>query len=351
MGIEREVVAIRKRRKKERGFVVPDRLQGVSKARVREFLSLVGLGDKMNVVDAVYALLDDETESWFRNAPEGSTLASGAANRHIGCHVAILQRGKSTRLDREGRDYWLKPLTDIGAIEEVILSKGRFVPGHLIAKSSNSSYRLANGFLHVLQAPDREWKSLAERWLKEETMRERLAVRREVEAVEKAAHTSKHAELIAQSVEVYAKRFLKDYEVIYVDDGDRDRITEDAGQRLERAGIELRLDDASPDVLLWNSRTDRLWVIEAVTSDGEVDEKKVEAVTRLVKRHHKAGVSFTTTYRSWKDAAKRQGAHRNIAVGTYIWIADDPGRALWVMSFNPPQAIESLPPDDRSLSE
>ena len=31
-----------------------------------------------------------------------------------------------------------------------------------------------------------------------------------------------------------------------------------------KAGIQLRLEDGMPDVLLWNPQTDRLWVIEAV---------------------------------------------------------------------------------------
>ena len=89
-----------------------------------------------------------------------------------------------------------------------------------------------------------------------------------------------------------------------------------------------------PDVLLWNPETDWLWVIEAVTSDGEVDLHKVMALSRVAQRSGKAGVGFTTTYRTWKEAAARQGAHQNIAVDSYIWIAGDPAKHLLVQSFN-----------------
>ena len=39
-----------------------------------------------------------------------------------------------------------------------------------------------------------------------------------------------------------------------------------------------------PDILLWNQKTDTLWVVEAVTSDGEVDLHKVQGLTRLAQR-------------------------------------------------------------------
>ncbi len=44
---------------------------------------------------------------------------------------------------------------------------------------------------------------------------------------------------------------------------------------MAEAGVALTLEDAMPDALFWNPETDHLWVIEAVTSDGEVDAHKV----------------------------------------------------------------------------
>jgi hypothetical protein len=125
-------------------------------------------------------------------------------------------------------------------------------------------------------------------------------------------------------------RFLQDFQVLYVDDSDGDRISDTERDNMKRAGIELTLDDAMPDVLLWNPKTDEIWVIEAVTSDGEVDLHKVEQINRLAKRCGKKFVGFTTTYRTWKDAATRQGKHTNIAIGTYIWIQGDPAKQFKV---------------------
>jgi hypothetical protein len=44
-------------------------------------------------------------------------------------------------------------------------------------------------------------------------------------------------------------------------------------------------------------------------------------------------VDFTTAYRTWKEAAARQGTHGNVAVGSYIWIQADPARHFRVESF------------------
>jgi len=85
--------------------------------------------------------------------------------------------------------------------------------------------------------------------------------------------------------------------------------------------------------LLWNKKTDHLWVIEAVTSDGEADFHKVEQLTRLANRCGKKGIGFTTAYRNWKDAASRQEPNKNLAVDTYVWIQSDPAKHFLVKSF------------------
>ena len=73
------------------------------------------------------------------------------------------------KLDREGRDYWVKPLIDeIAAIERVNFSDGVFVSGHLKAKSPNSAYRLTDAFKRLLVSVEtkiillKAWKNTLE---------------------------------------------------------------------------------------------------------------------------------------------------------------------------------------------
>ncbi|WBX86424.1 BsuBI/PstI family type II restriction endonuclease [Sphingosinicella microcystinivorans] len=98
----------------------------------------------------------------------------------------------------------------------------------------------------------------------------------------KTASDTGHAALINDCVEHYAPRFLEGYEVLYVDDSDGDRISDEERAKMQAAGAELTLADPMPDVLLWHPETDWLWVIEAVTSDGEVDAHKVKGMQASV---------------------------------------------------------------------
>jgi hypothetical protein len=333
MALHDTIAEMRENRIKKTGRAVPDAYQGVTKDRIRAVLRRIHLGDNADLVDNVFALLDNETASWFTRAPAGAKFADGATTAHLACHVGILQRGGG-KLDREGRDYWIKPLREIGGIEAITLEGGEFIAGHVKAKSPNSSYRLDEGLRAVLTASEDAWPALLAEWASQDAARARREFQAQAAEAARALVDTGHSDLIRASIEVYAKRFLPDYRVLYVDDGDGDRITDKDRERFKEAGVELRLEDGMPDVFLWNPSTDKLWVIEAVTSDGEVDLHKVTSLKRVAERSGKAGIDFTTTYRTWKDAAARQGAHQNIAVSSYIWIAADPAKHLLVESFN-----------------
>ena len=134
--------------------------------------------------------------------------------------------------------------------------------------------------------------------------------------------------MIRASHEIYATRFLPGYQVIYIDDGDGDRITTEQKQILAEAGVTLTINDSMPDVLLWNRHSDYLWVIEAVTSDGEVDIHKMNSMNSFAQRNGKKGVGFTTTYPTWKKAAERQSVFKNLAGNAYFWISEDPSRVF-----------------------
>ena len=333
-GLNVKVAQLRKERlaASSNGQAVPDSYQGVSKAKIAKVLRGIALAGNTDLVDGVFALLDDETPSWFANPPPGAKFADGATTVHLASHVGVLQRGEF-KLDREGRDYWIKPLRDLGGIEPILINDGEFIPGHVVAKSPNSAYKLSEGLKAVLKAPDSDWPGLLAAWADADAVRTRRAFQAQAAEASRLLVDTGHSGLIQASIHQYAARFLPEYKVIYIDDGDGDRITDKDRAALAEAGITLKLGDAMPDVLLWCRQTDRLWVIEAVTSDGEVDLHKVTQLQAMAARCGKAGVDFTTTYLTWKDAAARQGKHGNVAVGTYIWIQADPAKHLRVESF------------------
>jgi hypothetical protein len=314
---------------------IPGVLQGVTKERITRVLRALDQ-DSTDCCDAVFALLDNHLDSLFQSAPAGSTFCDGASIAHIASHIGVLQRGQ-VKLDREGRDYWIKPLRRIGAVAEIYLDpkSGRFLPGHPVSKSPNSAYRLNDEFKRILQAREIDWPRLLDEWIRDEALRERLAFQaRQAAATQESVNTS-NADLIEACCTQYSPRFLPGFDVIFTDDADGDRITEDDKEALRDAGLELRLGDAMPDVLLWNSTTDALWVIEAVTSDGEVDDDKVRRLSAFSQRHGKPSIGFTTAYPTWRVAAQRQGRHKNIAADTFVWIREDGSKHYRAEAFEP----------------
>lgn len=303
---------------------LPEELQGVNKERIRATLRAMDR-ESDDMVDAVFALLDNVTPNLFPRARLNAKFCDGTSTQHIAAHVGTWQRG-GARLDREGRDYWIKPLREIGAIEPVYLqpATGAFILGHPVAKSPNSAYRLSATFLGVLVASDAEWATRLGEWIREDNVRTRLQRQAELTKLARAAVDTKHSDLIQACKTFYAPAFLPGFQVVYVDDRDGDRVTEAQRVVLAEIGIAFALGDAMPDILLWNQETNWLWVIEAVTSDGEVDLHKVQQLTELAKRSGKQGVGFTTAYQTWKAAAARQSRHKNLPPGTYLWIMEDP---------------------------
>lgn len=151
MAFIHDIIAKRRQAALDAGHAaVPDAYQGVTRKRVEDVLKTV---DRFtpDQRDAVFALLDNIEESWYhykyKNFPKGFKFCDGATTAHVACHFGIWQRGES-KSDREGRDYWLKPLWEIGAMEKVFFDANTncFVPGHPVAKSNYTAYRLAPSF-------------------------------------------------------------------------------------------------------------------------------------------------------------------------------------------------------------
>ncbi|WP_421349882.1 BsuBI/PstI family type II restriction endonuclease [Aeromonas veronii] len=307
--------------------VLPEHYDGVTKKKILSVLARIDQG-KENIIDAVFAMLCDEPH-WSKSAAkQGYKFRDGATTAQIGAHIGILQRGRDIKLDREGRDYWLKPLWQIGAVQKVTYESAlkSFQYGHK-PKSSACGYRLADDFIDILKSSDGEWQRKLDEWVSEDKCRERLAF--QAEQVGDGFQTD-HSNLIEASYRVYAKRFLRGYQVVYIDDGDGDRISQEQLETLEKAGLAITLEDSMPDVLLWKPEDDSLWVIEAVTSDGEVDLHKMESLKAFAVRNKKSSIGFTTTYPTWKKVYERQSKNKNLAVGSYLWILEDASKNIFI---------------------
>lgn len=267
--------------------------------------------------DAIWCLLNNEFPSIFPTATD-KTIADGASVAHIGSYVGILMR-HNKKLDREGRDYWIKPLIDIAAIEPVTLVDGEFQEGHLKAKSPNSAYRLSPNFVELMQSANAsDFDERVTRYA--EAVNERLAVFSRLSQNNiNAQGISAHKQLILDSINVYAAQFLPGYIPVFTDCEDGDRVTDEEHAALDSAGIVFgQLTDVWPDAILYNESENSLCFIEAVTSDGEVDNHKYVGLSRICENSGKIFAGCTTTYETWKKLASRQQSENNLSVNSYI---------------------------------
>ena len=140
-----------------------------------------------------------------------------------------------------------------------------------MSKSPNSAYRLAKDFVNLLRASDSNLKARVQVWAGEDAIRARLELQKRLADEAREQFTNEHAELIDAVVQHYAPMFLPGFDCVYEDSEDGDRISETEKRDLSEIGIDLSLKDPFPDVMFFDRKNRRLWCVEAVTSDGEVD--------------------------------------------------------------------------------
>lgn len=311
-------------------YELKDTYQGITLDQVEGTLGAIGRHSP-DIKDVIWCLLIDDVPSLFSKAKHNK-LCDGATTAQIATFVGVLMR-KGEKLDREGRDYWIKPLRELGAIEACTYSPGvGFLPGHLVPKSPNSAYKIAPGFLDLIKAyGSKEFKEHMEKWISSDSVRARLKIQADLETVARSSSGgNSHKDLINASIEVYTKNYLPGYILIYKDDSDGDRITDEEQALMKKYNIELGIADSFPDVILYNEKLDSLWFIEAVTSDGEVDEHKLAGLKAICTNSGKSFAGSTTTYMTWKAFAQRQQSVRNLANTSMVWIYEDPEKQLKV---------------------
>lgn len=314
----------------ENGYKIKDTYQNIHYNDIKILLTQINRYTQ-DTHDVIWCLLNNEFPCLFANS-SNLTISNGASVAHIGGYIGILMRGKK-RLDREGRDIWIKPLRDIGIIEEVIYHKGEFLPGHLKAKSPNSAYRLNSSFIKLLnKIHSPNFKQFLDEWISTECLNERLQIHlNKIKTVNEHFFDNDHKKLIEDSINIYAQYFLKDYIPIFKDSDDGDRITLEEQNNLDKYGINFgNLDDVWPDVILYNKKKNSLWFIEAVTSDGEIDLHKMEGLQKICANSKKVFGGATTTYLTWDKLAKRQKSQKNLCINSYIWIKEDPEKQFFV---------------------
>ena len=132
-----------------------------------------------------------------------------------------------------------------------------------------------------------------------------------------------HNELQKAIIEDFAPRFAPGSECLYIGDTVQKDLVKNV-QKLSNLGFEITLHDKMPDVVLYREDQNWIYFIEAVTSVGPMDPKRlveIEHMTRAVS----AGKIYITAFLDFSTFKKFS---ENLAWETEVWIACMPDHMI-----------------------
>ena len=135
--------------------------------------------------------------------------------------------------------------------------------------------------------------------------------------------SGKHNQLQKAIVEEFAPRFAPDSECLYVGDTTAKDLVKNE-EKLHELGFEITLHDKMPDVVLYSESKDWLYFIEAVTSVGPMEPKRIKEINEMTEGVT-AGKIFITAFLDFKTFKKFSDS---LAWETEVWIADMPDHMI-----------------------
>ncbi len=129
-----------------------------------------------------------------------------------------------------------------------------------------------------------------------------------------------HSELIRDIIERFGGHFAKGSTLLYAGDTGAKVAGCFEQEALAELGVEIDEHGKMPDVILYQQRKQWLFLIEAVTSHGPVDEKRYNELRELFGGAD-AGLVFVTAF---PDRGVFNRYVSTIAWETEVWIADNP---------------------------
>lgn len=200
-------------------------------------------------------------------------------------------------------------------------------------KATNSPdyrYRLTEDFLKVIRKIDvsnrplktfvRNHQSLIEIYASKRKMA-KMPVK--INGIDFTFSPGKHNQLQKAIIEEFAPRFAPNAECLYVGDTIQKDLVKNE-DRLKELGFTITLHDKMPDVVLYRADKDWIYFIEAVTSVGPMDPKRIQEITEMTDGV-KAGKIFVTAFLDFKTYKKFS---EKLAWETEVWLAEMPDHMI-----------------------
>ena len=198
--------------------------------------------------------------------------------------------------------------------------------------SPNYRYRLTNKMLNLLQSyGSKTWnKNLLAFQSKHETLISLYASKRvmrkmpvRINELELTFSPGKHNQLQRAIIEEFAPRFAPNSECLYVGDTiEKDLVKNE--DKLRELGFSITLHDKMPDIVLYSAQKNWIYFIEAVTSVGPMEPKRIREIEEMT-TDVTAGKIYVTAFLDFKTFKKFS---ESLAWETEAWIAEMPDHMI-----------------------
>ncbi|MBR3541609.1 MAG: restriction endonuclease [Bacteroidales bacterium] len=196
--------------------------------------------------------------------------------------------------------------------------------------SPNYRWRITDEFLRVLRNIDNDNNALLSFKKQHISLVDLYSSRRSIKKMpvkingaDYSFGPGKHNQLQKAIIEEFAPRFASNSECLYVGDTtDKDLVKDEI--KLQELGFEITLHDKMPDVVLYREDKHWLYFIEAVTSVGPMDGKRLVELKAMT-RNVSAGIIYVTAFLDFKTF---KSFSDKLAWDTEVWIADMPDHMI-----------------------
>jgi hypothetical protein len=203
----------------------------------------------------------------------------------------------------------------------------RYAPA---TNSPKYSYRLTEEFLEVIRNINVSKKALNAFKQNHQSLIEIYASKKEMEKMpvringeDFAFSAGEHNQLQKAIIEEFAPRFAKNSECLYVGDTTQKDLVKKV-ERLKELGFSITLHDKMPDVVLYRPDEDWLYFIEAFTSRGPMDPKRIMEINEMTP-NVKSGKIYVTAF---LDFNTYKSHSHELAWETEVWIAEMPDHMI-----------------------
>ncbi len=200
----------------------------------------------------------------------------------------------------------------------------------MATNSPNYRYRLTNEFLNIIQNIEETDEPLKAFLKNHESLMDIYASKKVMEKMPVKINgedftfsPGKHNQLQKAIIEEFAPRFAPNSECLYVGDTTQKDLVKRV-ERLHELGFNITLHDKMPDVVLYRSDKNWLYFIEAVTSVGPMDPKRIEEIKELTS-NVTSGKIFVTAFLDFKTYKKFS---EQLAWETEVWLSELPDHMI-----------------------